>query len=84
MAEANRERTFLMIKPDAVSRGLIGEIVTRFEKKGFKLVAMKFVKVKSWKSYPKNHNLRVVYLLIIVTCDPFRKARNILENITSL
>jgi nucleoside-diphosphate kinase len=34
-----------MIKPDGVSRGLIGEIVARFEKKGFKLVAMKFVKV---------------------------------------
>lgn len=39
------ERTFLMIKPDAVHRGLIGEIITRFEKKGFKLVAMKFAKV---------------------------------------
>lgn len=35
------ERTFLMIKPDGVQRKLIGEIVTRFEKKGFKLVASK-------------------------------------------
>merc|ERR1719225_1191037 len=33
-----------MIKPDAVSRGLMGKIITRFEEKGFKLVAMKFVK----------------------------------------
>ena len=31
-----------MIKPDAVHRGLIGDIVKRFEQKGFKLVAMKF------------------------------------------
>jgi nucleoside-diphosphate kinase len=41
----NQERTFIMIKPDGVQRGLIGEIVARFEKKGFKLVAMKFVQV---------------------------------------
>ena len=39
------ERTFVMIKPDAVQRGLIGEIVNRFEKKGIKLVAMKLVSV---------------------------------------
>lgn len=37
------ERTFLMVKPDGVQRGLIGEIVGRFEKKGFKLVAGKLV-----------------------------------------
>lgn len=39
------ERTFLMLKPDAVQRGLIGEIISRFEKKGFKLVAMKMMQV---------------------------------------
>lgn len=33
-----------MIKPDAVHRGLIADIIKRFEQKGFKLVAMKFVK----------------------------------------
>ena len=37
---APRERTFIMIKPDGVQRGLVGEIVRRFETKGFKLVAM--------------------------------------------
>jgi nucleoside-diphosphate kinase len=36
------ERTFLMVKPDGVQRGLIGEIVSRFERRGFKLVAAKF------------------------------------------
>lgn len=40
---ANKERTFIMIKPDGVHRGLVGEIVKRFEQKGFKLVAMKFM-----------------------------------------
>merc|ERR1711944_59589 len=40
---ANQERTFIMIKPDGVHRGLVGEIIKRFEAKGFKLVAMKFM-----------------------------------------
>merc|ERR1712076_33640 len=39
----NKERTFIMLKPDAVHRGLVGEIIKRFEQKGFKLVAMKFM-----------------------------------------
>ncbi len=36
------ERTFVMIKPDGVQRGLVGEILSRFEKKGFKIAAAKF------------------------------------------
>ena len=39
------ERTFVMIKPDAVQRGLMGQIISRFEQKGIKIVAMKFVQV---------------------------------------
>ncbi|XP_015599905.1 nucleoside diphosphate kinase [Cephus cinctus] len=42
MAE-NKERTFIMIKPDGVQRGLVGKIIQRFEEKGFKLVALKMV-----------------------------------------
>ena len=38
---ANKERTFIAIKPDGVQRGLIGKIVKRFEERGFKLVALK-------------------------------------------
>ncbi|MDZ5471203.1 nucleoside-diphosphate kinase (plasmid) [Bacillus sp. 31A1R] len=37
------ERTFLMVKPDGVQRNLIGEIVARFEKKGFQLVGGKLM-----------------------------------------
>ncbi|KAM3826695.1 nucleoside diphosphate kinase 3 isoform 2-T2 [Vipera latastei] len=37
------ERTFLAIKPDGVQRHLVGEIIRRFEKKGFTLVAMKLM-----------------------------------------
>jgi nucleoside-diphosphate kinase len=40
-----KEQTFAMIKPDAVQRGFIGEIISRFEKKGIKIVAMKLVAV---------------------------------------
>jgi len=39
------ERTFVMLKPDAVQRGLMGEIVGRFEAKGYKPVAMKFMRI---------------------------------------
>ncbi|HLR40608.1 MAG TPA: nucleoside-diphosphate kinase [Virgibacillus sp.] len=37
------EKTFLMVKPDGVQRNLIGEVVKRFEKKGFKLVGAKLM-----------------------------------------
>ena len=39
--QAERQRTFIMVKPDGVQRGLVGPIITRFEQKGFKLVALK-------------------------------------------
>lgn len=39
------ERTFLMVKPDGVQRNLIGEIVSRFERKGFQLVGAKLMNV---------------------------------------
>lgn len=39
------DRTFLMVKPDGVQRGLIGRIISRLEDKGFKLVAGKLVQV---------------------------------------
>ncbi|CAA2991822.1 nucleoside diphosphate kinase B [Olea europaea subsp. europaea] len=39
------EQTFIMIKPDGVQRGLVGEIIGRFEKKGFTLKGLKFITV---------------------------------------
>ena len=39
------ERTFVIVKPDAVQRGLIGEIIARYERRGLKIVAMKFMQV---------------------------------------
>ena len=40
-----RERTFVMAKPDAVQRGLVGEIVSRLEDRGLKLVGAKFMQI---------------------------------------
>ena len=37
------EQTYLMVKPDGVQRGLCGEILSRFEKKGLKIVGLKFM-----------------------------------------
>lgn len=39
------ERTLVLIKPDGVERGLVGEIISRFEKRGLKIVGMKMVRV---------------------------------------
>jgi len=40
---SKNDRTFIMIKPDGVQRGLIADIIKRFEQRGMKLVAMKFM-----------------------------------------
>ncbi len=39
------ERTFVMVKPDGVQRGLIGEVIARLERRGLRLVAAKFIQV---------------------------------------
>ncbi|NEQ63914.1 MAG: nucleoside-diphosphate kinase, partial [Moorea sp. SIO4A1] len=39
------ERTFLMVKPDGVQRNLVGQIIQRFETKGFTLVGLKLMNV---------------------------------------
>jgi nucleoside-diphosphate kinase len=47
------ERTFVMIKPDGVQRGLVGEIVRRFEQRGLKIVGMKMVYMST--DFAKRH-----------------------------
>ena len=39
------ERTLVIVKPDGVQRGLVGEIIQRFEKRGMRIVALKMVQV---------------------------------------
>lgn len=41
MAEGSLERTLVLVKPDGVKRGLVGEILSRFERKGLKILAVK-------------------------------------------
>ena len=47
------ERTLIIIKPDGVQRHLTGEIISRFEHKGFKIVAAKFMRIS--KAAVKKH-----------------------------
>ncbi|SDJ63341.1 nucleoside diphosphate kinase [Halovenus aranensis] len=42
---SEQEQTFVMVKPDGVQRGLIGEIISRFEERGLKLVGAKFMQI---------------------------------------
>ena len=47
------ERTLVLIKPDGIQRGLAGEIISRLERRGLKLVAAKFVQVD--RSFAEKH-----------------------------
>ncbi len=52
-----KERTFVIVKPDGVQRGLVGEITRRFENTGLKIVAMKMAVLPEellWKHYDKD------------------------------
>jgi len=57
MKHPKKERTLVLIKPDGVQRALVGEIISRFERAGLKIVAMKFLlstKEQAHKHYVKN------------------------------
>jgi nucleoside-diphosphate kinase len=45
MAEGTIERTLVLVKPDGVRRGVVGEIVSRLERKGLKLIAARMLRV---------------------------------------
>ena len=52
-----KEKTFVILKPDAVQRGLVGEVTTRFERIGLKIAAMKMVvptEEQCWSHYQKD------------------------------
>lgn len=57
MIHPSKERTLVMIKPDGVQRSLVGEIISRFERVGLKIVAMKMVvptEEQCWTHYNKD------------------------------
>lgn len=70
-----KERTFVILKPDAVQRGLVGEIIKRFERIGLKIVAMKMVQANEELVF-KHYNKDDAWFL--------RKGNGIVENRTKL
>lgn len=57
MKNLKKERSLIILKPDAVQRGLIGDLINRIERTGLKLVALKFVTATEdqlWKHYNKD------------------------------
>lgn len=68
------QRTFVMIKPDGVRRKLVGEIISRFEKRGFEIVALKLVRMdrKTAEKLYEEHNGKPFFndLINYVTSGP--------------
>lgn len=68
------ERTFTIIKPGALQRRLVGEIITRFETKGFRIVGMKTMRIPAEiaEEHYKEHIGKSFYepLLAYMTSDP--------------
>lgn len=57
MSHPKKERTFVILKPDAIQRGLMGEIIKRFESVGLKMVALKMIMAteqQCWDHYNKD------------------------------
>lgn len=69
-----QEKTLVLIKPDGVQRGLIGEIIARFERKGLKLIGLKLLtlpKGKAEELYSPHHGKFFYdYLVQFMTSDP--------------
>lgn len=70
-----KERTFVILKPDTVQRGLVGEIITRFERIGLKIVAMKMMQANEELIFTHYNKDDAWYE---------RKGKAILENKTKL
>lgn len=57
MIHPKKEKTFVILKPDTIQRGLVGEMIKRFESAGLKMVAMKLTMAQEemlWKHYNKD------------------------------
>ena len=73
-AQDNMERTLVIIKPDAIQRRLVGEIITRFERRGLRFIAMKMIKIDRplAERHYAEHKGKVFYqpLLDFITAAP--------------
>ena len=52
------QQTLVFFKPDAINRGILGEIITRFERKGLKVVAMKMINLNDELINEHYHHLK--------------------------
>jgi len=68
------ERTLILAKPDAVQRGLVGELITRFERRGLKIVGLKLTNVSTAlaQEHYKEHVGKAFFkgLVDYITCCP--------------
>ncbi len=87
------EQTLILIKPDGVQRGLVGEIVARYERKGLKLVGMKLVQLPLTTAealYAVHHRGKPFYetLIRFITAAPIValavEGRNAIELVRTL
>ena len=70
-----KEKTFVILKPDAIQRGLVGEIVKRFEQIGLKIVAMKMISATEDQCL-KHYNKDDAWFI--------KKGENIVKNLTEM
>ena len=60
------EKTLLILKPDTIARGIVGEVLSRFERAGLKLVGMKFLlpdKSRLENHYARARRLGMMYII---------------------
>lgn len=73
-AMIDKQRTLVIIKPDAVQRGLVGEVVRRFEHKGLKLIGLKLFKLPAERAeelyQPHRGKFFYNYLIKFMTSSP--------------
>ena len=75
------QKTVVLVKPDALQRGLTGDIISRFERKGLKLVGIKMMTftdeiLDQWYAQYKDHD----FFDDIMSCDDLNKLRNEYNN----
>lgn len=80
------ERTLMIIKPDAVDRGLIGEILHRVELDGFQVIAMKMVKMTEAqaKGFYRMHRKKPFYKALVKFMTSDRSVLCVLERETAI
>ena len=68
---SNTEQTYIMIKPDGVQRGLIGAILSRFEARGYKLVALKLARPSQAHLEAHYDDLKSKKFFVRIAASPF-------------